>query len=254
VIGVSTETPLPQILDEARRLTATAVERDVPIRLVGGLAVRIRVDDTFHPGLSREYKDIDLVTLKGRSKPVGRFLEEMGYEPAEQFNAMNGSERLLFYDMANERQLDVFVGAFRMCHAIPITERITLDPLTLPLAELLLTKLQIVHLNEKDLRDLMAILHHHDVADEDGDTINAAYVARLCAEDWGLWRTTKMNVDRVRERVEDYDLAAHERETVTQRLDRLWARIEAEPKSRGWRMRDRIGDRKRWYDEPEEVG
>jgi hypothetical protein len=254
VIGMSTDTPLPQILDEARRLTVAAIERDVPIRLVGGLAVRIRVDETFHAGLSREYKDIDLVTLKGKSKPVGRFLEEMGYEPHQQFNAMNGSERLLFYDMGNERQLDVFVGAFRMCHEIPITERITLDPLTLPLAELLLTKLQIVNLNEKDLRDVVAILHHHDVADRDGDTINAAYAAQLCADDWGLWRTCKMNVDRVRDGVEQYDIAQHERETVKLRLGRLWARIDAEPKSRGWRLRDRIGDRKKWYDEPEEVG
>ena len=119
---MATDTPLPQILDEARRLTAAAAEQDVPIRLVGGLAVRIRVDETFHAGLSREYKDIDLVTLKGRSKPVARFIEEMGYEPHQQFNAMNGSERLLFFDMGNERQLDVFVGAFRMCHEIPITD------------------------------------------------------------------------------------------------------------------------------------
>ena len=251
---MATDTPLPQILDEARRLTAAAAEQDVPIRLVGGLAVRIRVDETFHAGLSREYKDIDLVTLKGRSKPVARFLQEMGYEPHQQFNAMNGSERLLFFDMGNERQLDVFVGAFRMCHEIPITERITIDALTLPLAELLLTKFQIVNLNEKDLRDIVAILHHHDVADKDGDTINAAYVAQLCGDDWGLWRTFQMNVVRVRDGLDQYDLAPHERETVERRLDRLWERIDAQPKSRSWRMRDRIGDRKKWYDEPEEVG
>jgi hypothetical protein len=250
---MSAGTPLPQILDEARRLATAALERDVPIRLVGGLAVRIRVDEAFHPGLSREYKDIDFVTLKGRSKPVARFLEDMGYQPQEQFNAMNGHERLLFHDLGNGRQLDVFVGAFRMCHQIPITDRITLDPMTLPLAELLLTKVQIVNLNEKDLRDIIAILHHHEIADHDGDTINAARVAQLCAEDWGLWRTFKMNVGRVREGLAQYDMAEPERLAVEERLDRLWERIEAEPKSRGWRLRDRIGDRKRWYDEPEEI-
>jgi hypothetical protein len=246
--------PLPQILDEARRLATAALERDVPVRLVGGLAVRIRVDDAFHPGLSREYKDIDFVTLKGRSKAIVRFMEEMGYESSQQFNAMNGHERLLFYDLANGRQLDVFVGIFRMCHEIPITDRITLDPMTLPLAELLLTKLQIVNLNEKDLRDIVAILHHHEIADRDGDTINGSRVAQLCGEDWGLWRTSKMNFQRVREGLAQYDIAQDERATVEQRLDGLWERIEAEPKSRGWRIRDRIGDRKRWYDEPEEVG
>ena len=250
---MSDEGPLPQILDEARRLASAALEQDVPIRLVGGLAVRIRVDEAFHPGLSREYKDIDFVTLKGRKKQVAAFIEGMGYEPQAQFNAMNGHERLLFFDLGNERQLDVFVGAFRMCHEIPITNRITLDPMTLPLAELLLTKLQIVNLNEKDLRDVIAILHHHEIADHDGDTINADRVARLCAEDWGLWRTCKMNVERVHDGIEGYDIAQSEREIVEERLDRLWARIEAEPKTRGWRLRDRIGDRRRWYDEPEEV-
>ncbi len=250
---MSPDVPLPQILDEARRLATAALERDVPIRLVGGLAVRIRVDETFHQGLSREYKDIDFVTLKGRSKLVAGFLEEMGYQPQEQFNKMNGHERLLFFDLGNERQLDVFVGAFRMCHEIPITDRITLDSMTLPLAELLLTKLQIVSLNEKDLRDIVAILHHHEVADHDGDAINAGRVAQLCSEDWGLWRTCKMNFERIRSGLADYDLAQDERATVQERLDRLWERIDAEPKSRGWRLRDRIGDRKRWYDEPEEV-
>jgi hypothetical protein len=250
---MTAQPPLPQILDEARRLADAALERDVPIRLVGGLAVRIRVDEAFHPGLTREYKDIDFVTLKGRGKPVVRFFEAMGYAPQEQFNAMNGHERLLFHDLANQRQVDVFVGAFRMCHEIPITDRITRDPMTLPLAELLLTKLQIVSMNEKDLRDIIAILHHHDIGDEDGETINAGRVAKLCAEDWGLWRTCKMNFDRVRKGLDSYDIAQEERAAVEQRLDTLWARIEAEPKSRGWRLRDRIGDRKRWYDEPEEV-
>jgi hypothetical protein len=250
---MSTDTPLAQIIDEARRLATAALDQDVPIRLVGGLAVRLRVDEAFHPGLSREYKDIDFVTLKGRGRQVAGFLEGMGYEPNKQFNAMNGHERLLFLDFANERQIDVFVGAFRMCHRIPITDRITLDPMTLPLAELLLTKMQIVSLNEKDLRDIIAILHHHELGETDGEKINVNRIAELCADDWGLWRTFKMNVDRVCDGLEHYDIAQDERAVVKERIERLWERIDAEPKSRGWRLRDRIGDRKRWYEEPEEV-
>jgi hypothetical protein len=250
---MSTDTPLAQIIDEARRLATAALDQDVPIRLVGGLAVRLRVDEAFHPGLSREYKDIDFVTLKGRGRQVSGFLEEMGYTPNKQFNAMNGHERLLYLDFANERQIDVFVGAFRMCHRIPITDRITLDPLTLPLAELLLTKMQIVSLNEKDLRDIIAILHHHELGETDGEKINVNRVAELCADDWGLWRTFKMNVDRVRDGLEHYDIAQEERAVVKERIERLWERIDAEPKPRAWRLRDRIGDRKRWYEEPEEV-
>jgi hypothetical protein len=247
-------TPLPQIVDEARRLMQAACEQGVPIRLVGGLAVRMRADDAFHEGLSREYNDIDLVTLKGKGKVVTQFLESMGYQPHREFNGLNGHERLLFHDLTNRRQLDVFVGVFRMCHQIPIGDRTTIDAVTVPLAELLLTKLQIVRLNEKDLRDVIAIVYHHDVAEHDGDTINAARIAHLCADDWGLWRTCKMNIERAEQGLSQYDIAADERDVVKHRLDALWQRIESEPKSRGWRLRDRIGDRRRWYDEPEEVG
>ncbi len=251
--GVRHHVPLEQIVDEARRLLAEAADADVPVRLVGGLAVRIRADEAFHPGLSREYRDIDLVTLRDRGRAVADFLGSVGYEPNVMFNRMNGHERLLFNDPANGRRLDVFVGSFRMCHEIPINERILLEPETVPLAELLLMKLQVVQLNEKDLRDVVALLHHHDVAEHDGDTINAAYMAHVCAGDWGLWRTCKLNVERVRDGVGQYDVATAERTRIDERLERLWARIEAEPKSRGWRMRDRIGDRRQWYEEPEEV-
>ena len=245
---------LPSVVDEARRLLDAAESHAVGVRLIGGVAVYIRAGDDHHPALTRTYADIDLVTVKGKGREVAQFLEAQGYVGNVQFNAVNGHSRLLFYDMPNQRQLDVFVGSFSMCHTIPLGDRILAEHGTVPLAELLLTKLQVVQLNEKDLRDLLALLVHHDVADSDGPTINAAWVARLLADDWGLWRTSKMNVERVREGVGGYDLDEAVRATVTDRLDRLWARIEAEPKSRGWRLRDRIGDRKRWYEEPEEVG
>jgi len=246
--------PLAEIVEEARRLLVAAHAQSVPVRLIGGIAVRVRAGDRHHPALLREYKDIDVVTTKGRGRDVGGFLQAMGYVPNVEFNALQGHSRMLFYDMANQRQLDVFVGAFAMCHAIPITERILAERDTVPLAELLLTKLQVVQLNEKDLRDLVALVVHHDVADTDDDAINASHVARLLADDWGLWRTTRQNVEKVGAGLDQYDLSAEERALVRDRLDRLWRRIEAEPKSRGFRLRDRVGDRKRWYEEPEEVG
>ena len=249
----SAAAPLTDIVDEARRLHSAALEEGLPIRLIGGLAVRIRAGDQIHPSLSREYGDIDFVTLKDRGKAAVEFFSEMRYRPDREFNAFNGGTRLLFHDPANARQIDVFLGAFRMCHEIPFADRITLHPSTVPLAELLLTKLQIVSLNEKDLRDAIAILHHHDLADHDEDAINGARVAHLCAADWGLWRTCTMNLERIRDGVQLYNLTEQQQAVVGRRIDRLRERIDAEPKTRGWRLRDRIGDRKRWYDEPEDL-
>jgi hypothetical protein len=185
---------------------------------------------------------------------VNEFMDAMGYQRDSVFNATNGHRRLLYYDVPHERQVDVFVGSFEMCHQIPITDRVEKDHLTVPLAELLLTKMQVVELNEKDQRDVIALLADHDVGPSDDNTVNGDFIARLLAGDWGLWRTTKMNVERIRQAIPHYDIGADVQATVRDRVDRLWQRIEAEPKSGRWKMRDRIGDRKRWYEQPEEVG
>ena len=242
------------IVEETFRLVGAAAERGVPLRLVGGLAVRLHASGGVHPALEREFKDIDFVTVKGKGREVSQFIESMGYEPSKFFNNMNAGRRALFYDTENQRQIDVFVGSFQMCHEIPITERIELEPVTVPLAELLLTKLQIVELNEKDLRDIFALLHEHEVGEGDAEMINIAYIARLCAADWGLWRTTKLNVERGRQALDQYGFTPKERALLHRRLETLWERTEAEPKSAKWRLRDRVGDRKKWYEEPDEVG
>jgi hypothetical protein len=248
-----TPAPLGDIVEEARRLRSAADEQNIPLRLIGGVAVHLHTEHP-NPLLQRPYKDIDLVAMKGTSRKVNQFMEEMGYERDAVFNATNGHRRLLYYDVGNQRQVDVFVGSFEMCHQIPITDRIARDHLTVPLAELLLTKMQVVELNEKDQRDIVALLADHDVGPSDDNTINSDFIARLLAGDWGLWRTTKLNVERIRQAIPQYDIGADAQATVRDRIDRLWQRIEAEPKSGKWKMRDRIGDRKRWYEQPEEVG
>src|SRR6266404_975196 len=146
---------------------------------------------------------------------------------------MNGRERLLFFDNPNARQVDVFVSSFRMCHEIPLEKRLPIDEDTVPLAELLLTKLQIIELNEKDVRDTVALLLEHHVTDDDTG-VNATQFARLCCEDWGLCHTITRNLETLRDRVAGYDV---DREAVSSRVSRILERIEAGPKSRAWRIR-----------------
>jgi hypothetical protein len=244
--------PRKDIKEEALRLVLEANERGVPLRLVGGLAILVRAADAVRPELARSYDDIDLVTLKGCRASVSKLLVDLGYTQNERFNVINQT-RLVFYDNQHERHADVFVGELRMCHRIPMTERILKETVTVPLAELLLTKLQIVELNDKDLADIYTLLYTHDVSDDDEGGINAAHVARLCAGNWGLWRTTKMNLERARARLAATGLGEPARDEIGRRIDRLWERIEAEPKSLRWKSRSRVGDRVRWYDEPEDM-
>jgi hypothetical protein len=238
---------------EARRVVAGADAADVKLRVLGGVAVQLHTLGAVHKELARPYRDIDLVTTRKHGRAAARLLRELGYVANERFNAMNSSTRLVFYDDEHNRQIDVFVGEFRMCHEIAIVDRLHLEPETVPLAELLLTKLQIVHLNDKDLRDIWAILHEHDVAEHDQDSVNAAHVARVLAADWGLWRTSRQTVETARERLETVSLSEKERAVLRSRLDLLWERVEAEPKGLRWRSRAKLGDRTKWYEEPEEI-
>jgi hypothetical protein len=241
------------IVAEARRVTDGALAAKVPLRVLGGVAVGLHTPEGVHPALARPYRDLDLVTTRKHGRAAAQLLTELGYTPNERFNAMNGVSRLVFYDERHGRQVDVFVGTFHMCHELPIADRLEVDERTVPLAELLLTKLQIVRLNEKDLLDVWAILYGHDVADHDHDAVNAAYVAALLAGDWGLWRTSRGTVETARARLADSALGAEDRALLDERLARLWDRVEAEPKGLRWRTRAKVGDRTKWYEEPEEI-
>ncbi len=251
-----TNQPLADPPLEAERILQAADLQGVVVRLIGGLAVQMLVG-TPDARLARAYKDIDLVTLKGQGKKLVPVMESRGYRSNVRFNATQGHERMLFYDDTNERQVDVFVGVFEMCHRIPITERVAHHASTVPPAELLLTKLQVVKLNDKDLRDLLQLLlalplEEHSL--QGADAIDIAVVGDLCAADWGLWRTTQLNLDRITEGVSAYGLGADDEATIKAAVSRLRAGIDAVPKSRQWKLRDRIGDRKQWYEDPEEIG
>jgi hypothetical protein len=243
---------LEDIVAEGERLLGMASQQGVPMRLLGGVAVRLKAP-AIPPALDRSYKDIDLAVTKKGAGAADKLLREAGYEPHVSFNAMHARERGLYFDGANDRQVDLFIHSFRMCHEIPLGDRLAVEDGTVPLAELMLTKLQIVEVNEKDIRDTVLLFHGHPVADHDDGAVNGAHIAALCADDWGLWRTLTANLERCRGHVGDYELEAGDRERVEARFDELLERIEAEPKGRGWRRRAKVGDRKRWYELPEEV-
>jgi Uncharacterised nucleotidyltransferase len=243
---------LEDIVSEGERLLGLAASRGVPLRLLGGVAVRMKAQGV-PPSLAREYKDIDFAVTKKGGGAADKLLKDAGYEPHVAFNAMHARERGLYYDEANGRQVDLFIEAFRMCHEIPLGKRLEVETDTVPLAELMLTKLQIIEVNEKDIRDTVLLFYGHPVADHDDDAVNGAHIASLCADDWGLWRTITGNLERCRGHVGDYELPADDRERVEARFDALLQRIEDAPKSRGWRRRAKVGERKRWYELPEEV-
>jgi hypothetical protein len=204
------------------------------------------------PVQPRRIGDIDFAIRQGGWRAMADFLKSSGYAGDDMFNALNGARRLLFFDVANNRKLDVFVGEFEMCHSIPIAGRLEKDPMTIPLAELLLTKLQIVQLTERDLRDIYSIAYHHQISTGDGSEIEGDFIADLCARDWGLWRTCTSTIEQCLSRLPEYGLPTEVSDVIAARLSALLKEIERAPKSSRWKLRSRVGDRVRWYAEPEE--
>jgi hypothetical protein len=245
--------PRADVLAESSRLIAAAEEAGIGLRLLGGVAIRLRTEDRLHPSLRRTPKDIDMVVPRGCGGAAAELLQSCGYRPDERFNVVQGASRMLFFDRRHARQLDLFVGRFEMCHAVPIAERLLLEPATLPLAELVLTKLQIVELNDKDRTDLYALLHAQDVDDRDGPAINAGWIGQTCACDWGLYFTSTRNLERLRAGLGALELDPAGRERIAAGIARLEQALEAAPKTRRWRLRAKIGERLPWYQEPDEV-
>lgn len=239
-------------MQEARRLIDAAEGRGLPLRALGGVAVAILAGDRLHPALKRPIGDLDLATARESASDVSDFLAAEGYTPDRRFNLLQGARRLLFHDSAHDREADVFVGDFELCHRLPLSERLLLERRTLPLAELVMTKLQIVDLNAKDRGDVYALILTHEVTDRDECTINAARIADLCAADWGLYRTFQLNCGRLDEGLAEVDLRPDERVLVSERLRRIQQAVDRAPKSVKWRMRARVGDRVRWYETPDE--
>jgi hypothetical protein len=241
------------ILEEGKRVGDAASEAGLELRLLGGVAIRLHANGYVPESLQRTYGDIDLVSSRRHGPQTARLMTELGYTPHERFNALNSSTRLVFYDLTHARQVDIFVGDFQMCHRVPVAGRLHLEATTVPLAELLLTKLQVFRLNEKDLKDICCLVLEHDVGDHDDETINSVFVARSLASDWGLWRTSRQTIDAVKRYLSTGKLAPPEQAVIEERLDQLWERVEDEPKSLRWRTRARVGDRLQWHEEPEEV-
>lgn len=237
--------------DGARGIVAKARAAGGEARLLGGVAVAVRCPSAAAGGpFARAYSDIDLVTISSSVERLGSALAELGYEPATRFNAAHGHSRLMFDREEDGAHVDVFVRRFTMCHALDLGDRLSEDELTIPLADLLLTKLQVAELNEKDVTDASALLSDHSLtADESG--INVRYLTGILGRDWGWWRTVTDNLRALPGHLQGRVEGARA-DMVVERISELESAIDEAPKSLRWKARAKAGSRLPWRDVPEE--
>ena len=242
--------PLEDPIAEAERVAIAAKAAGVGIRLLGGAGIHLHSPSATRPPLKRKYGDLDYAVGKRDRQGVLKLFPALGYEANERFNLMQGDRRLYFYDAVHGRQVDVFIDWFKMSHVIDLRDRLDCEGPCASPSDLLLSKLQIYEVNRKDLVDLTALLLDHAVKENDDDAIDPRYIARVAADDWGLYRTLQLNIGKLRNTLDELEV---DRDLVRTRLDEIWAAVSKQPKPLRWRLRAQVGDRMTWYELSEEV-
>jgi hypothetical protein len=204
--------------------------------------------------MGRAYTDLDFAGYKKQTKEIQALMAGLGYMERREVFISSEGERSIFDKPEVGLYVDVFYDKLDICHPIYWKDRLEVDSPTIPLAEMLLEKMQIVQINEKDVIDTIMLLLEHPLGDVDKETINIKLAAELCAKEWGLWRTTTMNLDKVKQLAQHYSqLDEGQKALVTAQVDKVLARLNDESKPLAWRIRDRVGDRVKWYKDVDEV-
>lgn len=246
-------TLLEEVPAEAERVATAAAANGLELRLMGGIAVYLTSPSVRRPPFARGYGDFDMAVSRRDARRAVSFMEAAGYVPERMFNAIHGAQRLNFQHPEGRWPVDVVVDEVRMSHLVDLRGRLGGNGITITLADLLLTKLQIWEINPKDLGDIVCLLADHDLADREApDVIDRRRIVSLAAGDWGLCHTLERNLGHAAAEASRRtpDDAPHDPAVQAQAL--LDA-IAAAPKSLGWKARARVGERVRWYETPEEV-
>jgi hypothetical protein len=234
-------------LEAAVQIIDHAESMGFRLRLLGGLAFK-RLCPSSNDRYSRENKDIDLMGRREDSKKIMITMETLGYKPREVFNKLNMGQRLIYYDVANRRRVDLFLDEFVMCHKFNFKENMLAGTYTLPITQLVMTKLQVVEKTDKEYLDLIAAFRDFDVTDGAGGILGNE-IAELCSKDWGIYTTFSKSLEALLAKAET--LSDDDKKTVVPKIRKLVEMMGEKPKSLAWKMRARIGERARWYDLPD---
>lgn len=245
---------LADVEAEASRIIETANRQGITLRALGGIAVRHHCPSAKLDEFYRKPGDLDLIGHQKQRLEIANHLQSLGYESDKRFNLFYGLKRLLFFDPNTGNDIDIFLDFFQMSHVLPLKERLELEDWTISLTDLLLTKLQIAEINQKDILDITLLFLDHEVVEkEQVDALNISRIATLCCANWGLYTTILDNLDLVQTKLDELVADAGKRETVRARMDRVKSGLQTQDKTLRWKLRSLLGKRIPWYEVPEET-
>jgi hypothetical protein len=242
--------------NELKRILKASDDAGIILRVIGSLAFQMHCQKYgyLQAAMGRAYTDIDFAAYQRQTREIQAMMAGLGYRENREVFIVSEGARAIFERREIGLHIDVFYEKLDFSHVIHWKDRLEVDHPSIPLAEMLLEKMQIVQINEKDVIDTIMLLLEHSLGDTDHETINIQRIAGLCSTDWGLWRTTSMNLEKVRQLAQGYpQLSLEDKARVDAQVKAALQRMDQEPKSLAWRLRARVGDRVKWYKEVDEV-
>ena len=245
-----------QFIREALHIVELGEEKGITLRLMGAIGVTLHCPQSSHllRGMERSLTDIDLMSYARFNPKMKRFFVDLGYTPDERIMALYGRDRHIYNHREKGWHVDVFFDQLKMCHTIDFRRRLELDHPTITPTDILLEKLQIVRINPKDVKDTIVLLREHPLGSGEKDSIDAPYISRLLSGDWGFCYTVTENLKKLTQFLPEFKVLTEEdRADVNRKIASLLTQIESVPKSMIWKVRSKVGPRKKWYNEVEEV-
>jgi len=275
--------PTEVFIRESQEIVEKAKKERIILRILGGLGIAIHCQEhkEFAKKLGRvgtgviegqEYSDIDYVSYRNEREKIKELFDKLAYAKRRATLSTAASERQIYYHPKGWYHVDVFFDKLLVAnHPIDFKGRLELDYPTIAVIDMLLEKIQMWEaFSVKDLKDCLLLLKAHDIKEKsERESIDASYIAKLLAQDWGFWYTATTNLKKLKKFTSEIEKLGPEanidpkliekgdRKELTEKIEALLERIDTEPKSFGWKMRAKVGTKKRWYnpvERPETVG
>lgn len=260
------------LIRDAIRIAEEGEKFGVHLRLIGALAIWFHSSEyeALHSSLSRldqtstTFTDIDFIGYQKQSSGIRKLFEkQLNYQPDKHVLFLHRKQRLLYYHPEGLYHVDIFLDTLNFSHQIvfgsnPKKGRLQLDFPTVLLADLLLAKLQIHEITEKDIKDLIVILRAHELGIRDEkEVINLDYVSTILSDDWGFWYDVKTNLEKIiaygRQYRETGILSTLDLADVVEKVNRILSTLDTVPKTKKWKKRAEQGTNKPWWRDVEEI-
>lgn len=243
--------PLFTVLEsEWQHIMSEATASKTILRVMDSLAIWLCCPQGRAHLMPPEKQQLDFAARASQRQDIQRVLGRLGYQTNQPADEFRSSPRLSFSNAARETDLKIYLDTFAMYHQLDLTPFLTPDSTPLPETALLLLRLQLVEMPEAALREMYALLLDHPVTPRDArGAIDLSRITRLCADQWGWYKTVLMNLQRLMAFAVKSG-AVDEKTIVVDRAAQIMQAIENAPKSLGWQARARVGESVRWYDIP----